>query len=149
MALIVSVLLPFAILLGSAVAASAPDEALVPGIIASPGAALPDVVSAPERVRVREDFGIRITTFGGGCEREGPTSVVLSETGAEVMVYDVTRATHPDIVCAAVIRRLPHTVTLRFEKPGQALIRVWGRSAASAASPFGEPIVLEHRIAVE
>lgn len=65
------------------------------------------------------------------------------------MVYDFTEATHPGVVCIAVIKRLPHTVTLRFEKPGEAVIRVWGRRVGPETPPLGVPTVLEHPITIK
>ena len=124
------------------------EEALVPGIIES-GGRTKDVLSAPTDVRVGEEFEIKITTFGGGCEREGPTSVVISAAGATVMVYDITSATHPGVVCIAVVKRLPHSVILRFDKPGEATIRVWGRRIGADTPPVGVPTVLEHRVTIK
>src|SRR5688572_29441053 len=95
----------------------APPEARVLGIIDCGDNGMKDVLTAPNTVRVDEPFEVTITTFGGGCEHEGDTSVVLLATGAAVTVYDFTAATHPGVICTAVIKRMPHTVTLRFEKP--------------------------------
>ncbi|MBI2363874.1 MAG: hypothetical protein HYV01_02560 [Deltaproteobacteria bacterium] len=108
-----------------------------------------DVVSAPTTVRVREDFAVKIATYGGGCDREGDNGVIVTRTGATVMVYDFTAATRPDVICAAVFKRLPHTVTLRFERPGEALIRIWGRRIGVDTPPLGAPTVLEHRVMVK
>jgi len=108
-----------------------------------------DVVSAPNTVRVHEDFEVKITTFGGGCDREGDNGVIINQTGAMVMVYDFTTATRPDVICLAVVKRLPHTVKLRFEKPGEALIRIWGRRIGAETPPLGAPTVIEHRVMVK
>lgn len=108
-----------------------------------------DVVSAPNTVRVHEEFPVKITTYGGGCDREGDNGVIVTRTGATVMVYDFTAATRPDVICAAVFKRLPHTVTLRFERPGEALIRIWGRRIGVDTPPLGAPTVLEHRVMVK
>jgi hypothetical protein len=124
------------------------QEARVPGIIDFGTDGTKDVLSAPTSARVGEDFRIKITTFGGGCEREGDTSVVVLSTGAAVVVYDLTTATHPRVICTAVIKRMPHTVTLRFEKPGKALIQIWGRRVGPETPPFGVPTVLEHRVTI-
>jgi len=100
-------------------------------------------------VGVRENFQVTINTFGGGCEREGDTSVIMSATGATLIVYDITAATRPDVICTAVVKRLPHIVALRFEKPGEALIRVWGRRVGPETPPLGVPFVLEHRVTIK
>lgn len=126
-----------------------PQEALVLGIIDFGAERNKDVLAAPSTARVREDFKITITTFGGGCERAGQTGVVMTASGASVMVYDLTAATHPGVICTAVIKRLPHQVTLRFEKPGEALIRIWGRRVGPETPPLGVPVVLEHPVTVE
>jgi hypothetical protein len=128
--------------------APAPEARLL-GIVDFGSERTKDVVTAPDAVRVNEDFKVTITTFGGGYERMGETSVVITATGASVMVYDFTEATHPGVVCIAVIKRLPHTVTLRFEKPGEAVIRVWGRRVGPETPPLGVPTVLEHPITIK
>jgi hypothetical protein len=124
------------------------QEAIVPGIIDFGDGWTKGVLTAAEAVAAHEDFKMTIMTFGSDCEREGATSVILSATGATVMVYDITRATHPDVVCTRLLNRLPHTVNLRFEKPGNATIRVWGRRIGRETGPFGAPVVLEHRVSV-
>jgi predicted RNA-binding protein with TRAM domain len=138
----------FALTAGAVVIDGTPQEARVPGIVDFGGEGTKGVLSAPETVRVGEAFKMTITTFGSGCEREGDTNVVMTATGAVVMVYDFTAATHPGVICTAVIKRMPHTVTLRFEKPGEALIQIWGRRAGPQTPPFGLPAVLEHRVTI-
>jgi hypothetical protein len=108
----------------------------------------PDTIVVPSAVSVGEDFQVTVITSGSGCEREADTGVIVTENGANVMVYDFTAATHPGVVCLAVLKRLPHTVTLRFTKPGEAVIRVWGRRGGATIPPMGEPTVLERRVMV-
>ena len=141
----------FLAVIAAAVAAShaiAP-EARLPGIVDFGSDRTKDVLTAPDVVRVNEDFNVTITTFGGGCERKGDASVVITATGAAVMVYDFTEATYPDVVCTGVVKRLPHTVTLRFEKPGAAVIQIWGRRFGPETPPLGIPTVLEHPITIK
>ena len=130
-------------------AAQNPREvARVPGIIDYGDERTRDVIAAPDAVRVGEDFQVTVKTFGGGCEREGDTSVVVNETGATLMIYDITTATRPGVACTMILKRLAHTVTLRFTKPGEAVIRVWGRKVVAGLPPLGEPVVLERRVTV-
>ena len=124
-------------------------EALVPGIIDFHADRTAEVLEAPASVRAGAEFQITITTFGGGCERAGDTAVLLAEASAAVMVYDITTATQPDVACTAVLKRLPHTATLRFTQPGEALIRIWGRRVGPETPPDGVPVVLEHRVMVQ
>lgn len=125
---------------------SAMREARILGLIDDRA---PDTLNAPSTVSLGEDFQVTITTTGGGCEREGDTGVVLTENSATVMVYDFTTATRPGVACTMVLKRMPHTATLRFTKPGEALIRVWGRRGGPDTPPLGMPVVLERRVTVK
>ena len=109
---------------------------------------LADTLVAPSAVSVGEDFQITVTTSGSGCEREGDTGVIVTENSATVMVYDFTAATHPGVACTMIFKRMPHTVTLRFTKPGEAVIRVWGRRTGPDTPPVGAPTVIERRVMV-
>jgi hypothetical protein len=120
-----------------------PKESRVPGIIEYYGDK--SVLLAPKIVQVNKDFKIKFNTFGGGCEREGDEDVIVSEGIATVKVYDLT-ASFPGAVCNAVLRMLPHTVRLRFTKPGDATIKIEGIRRARDTSPA--PIVLEHQLTV-
>jgi hypothetical protein len=127
---------------------SAP-EARIPGLIDVSPAARSEVISAPATVKVGEAFVITVTTSGGGCERPGDASVVLGENEANVMVYDVTVATRPNVACTMIYKRMPHTATLRFTKPGEAVIRVWGRRVGAETPHFGVPAVIDQKITVK
>ena len=129
--------------------ARATQEAVVLGIIDFGNEGSKNVVTAPSTVAVGEEFKITITTFGGGCEREGTSSTIITATGATIMVYDITSAIHPRVICTAEIRRLPHRLSLRFEKPGQGVIKVWGRRVGPDTPPLGVPAILEHRLTVK
>ena len=71
-------------------------EARVLGILDFQNEGTQDVLTAPDTVKAGEDFELTISTFGGGCEREGDAAVVISPANATVMVYDFTAATRPD-----------------------------------------------------
>jgi hypothetical protein len=124
------------------------QEARIPGIIDYSDDRSKDVLTAPSVARAGEDFQMTINTFGSGCERGGDTEIIAWESGANVIVYDFTAATRPGIVCTTILKRLPHTITMRFMQPGEALIRVWGRRVGADTPPFGIPLVLEHRVMV-
>ena len=121
-----------------------PQEARVLGLLDERA----NDVSAPDTVLSGEDFQVTITTTGSGCERAADTGVLVSEDSATVMVYDFTTATRPGVACTMILKRLRHTVNLRFTKRGKALIRVWGRRVGSDTPPAGAPIVLERRVTV-
>lgn len=122
-----------------------PAESRIPGMLDSQS---DDTITAPATVAANQDFRATIITTGGGCEREGDASVVLSENSASVMVYDFTTANRPGVACTMILKRFSHTVNLRFSKPGEAIIYAWGRQTGPTTSPFGAPVVLEKRILV-
>lgn len=142
-------LILFLLIAGDSGTVREPKEARVPGIVDFGAYGTKEVLLAPDSVRAGEEFQVAITTFGGGCDRRGDASVVMSATGASVIVYDFSTATHPSVICTAEVKRLPHSVTLRLEKPGAAVIRVWGRQVGPQTPPFGLPAVIEHRVTVK
>jgi hypothetical protein len=75
--------------------ARATQEAVVLGIIDFGKEGRKNVVTASSTVAVGEEFKITITTFGGGCDREGTSSTIITSTGASIMVYDITSSIHP------------------------------------------------------
>jgi hypothetical protein len=120
-----------------------PKESRVPGIIEYYGDK--SVLLAPTIVQVNKDFKIKFNTFSGGCEREGDEDLTVSENTATVKVYDLI-ASFPGATCAMILRMLPHTVSLRFTKPGAATIKIEGIRRAKDTSPT--PIFLEHHFTV-
>lgn len=133
---------------GAEMQRAAMQEMRVPGIIDYSNDRSQDVLKAPTVVRLGEEFQVTINTFGGGCERAGDTSVLVSDTGATIMVYDFTTAIRPGIACTMVLKRMPHVVPMRITQPGEAVIRIWGRRIGSDTPPVGVPTVIEHRIQV-
>ena len=138
-----------AVLLSPAAAQrGATQEARIPGLINMAPEARREVISAPSSVAAGETFEITVTTSGGGCERQGEASVVLGQSEANVMIYDHTVATLPNVACTMIYKTMPHTAKLKFTKSGEGLIRVWGRRVGADTPHFGVPAVLEHRITV-
>jgi hypothetical protein len=64
------------------------------------------------------------------------------------MVYDFISTAGPELPCSKIPTRVPHAVSLRFKKPGDGLIRVWGRRVGPDTPTLGVPTVLEYRVAV-
>jgi hypothetical protein len=129
-------------------AQSNPGEARVPGII-DMDTQSQFVIETPKSVKAGNDFEVKILTLGGGCEREGDTTVIQGENDAAIFVYDFTSATKPDVPCTKELKRLSHRVTLQFKKAGEVIIRLWGRRIGSDTPPGGEPMILEKKIVVE
>lgn len=124
------------------------NAARVPGVISFGTENLDGVVKVPETIEANKDFQITVITSGNGCVNADETGVILNERSADVFVYDLTTATHPGIACTMILKQLPHTATLRFTKPGEATIRVWGREQGGN-TPFGKPVVVEKRVMVK
>ncbi len=124
-------------------------EARLPGIVDYFADGSEGVLTAPDSVAAGEDFEITIATFGGGCESAGDASLVVGSAGADVLVYDFTSAVSPDIACTDQLQRFTHTLTLRFDQPGEMVLRVWGRRMGPETPGLGVPTVLEHTITVE
>jgi len=124
------------------------SEARVLGIIDYNGQSQ-NVITVPHGVKAGKEFDVKITTQGGGCEREGDTSVVMTENGASVTLYDFTTATQAATPCTKILKTFSHTATLKFDQPGEMLLRVWGRAIAADTPPDGQPVVVEKKIKVE
>ena len=122
------------------------QPARIPGALGFDNSQLSEAISAPASAEANKDFQISIITSGNGCVSAGETDVVLSDSSADIFVYDLTSATRPDVVCTMILKQLTHTATLRFTKSGKAIIRVWGRQ--QSGSPFGKPVVVEKTITV-
>ena len=133
---------------GNSPEVSSLEPARVPGIIDYGDGRTEDVISVPSSVRANQEFQVTVNTFGGGCEESGDTEVAVTKRRATLTVYDLTTATRPGVVCTMILKRIPHTATLRFANIGQARIRVWGRRVRSGPSSVGEPVVIEHRVLV-
>jgi hypothetical protein len=81
-------------------------------------------LEAPDSVYAGTPFQIVVRTSGpGGCWQPDGADVSLSGLAAEVVPYD--RVVGPN--CLDVSRLLSRTLSLTFEEPGEALIRVTGR----------------------
>lgn len=84
-------------------------------------------VVAPARVNAGASFQVNVTTYGGGCERQGETEVSVSQQArmADVRPYDETNVAAE--VCTDILKMFSHTATVRFDQPGPAVVRVHGR----------------------
>jgi hypothetical protein len=131
------------------IAPTAAGEARLPAILDFHADGAQGVITAPAAVPAGQDFDLVIAAFGSGCERAGDDAVVYTPDGAAVFVYDFTAATKPGIACPAILVRLTHTLTLRFDQPGERHIQIWGRRVGPETTGLGLPIVLEHRVMVQ
>jgi hypothetical protein len=123
-------------------------EARVIGIIDYNGQSQ-NVITLPKSVKAGKPFDVEIKTQGSGCEREGDTSVVMMPDGASITLFDFTTATQPGVVCTMVMKTFSHKATLKFDQPGEMLLRVWGRSIGANTPMDGEPVIVEKKVKVE
>jgi len=103
---------------------------------------------APAVAQVSKDFKVTIYTYGGGCESQGDEEVTVSENTATVKVYDFTTATSLFSVCTMQLKHFPHIVTLRFAKPGEAIIKIVGQRKVNDSIWRRRSFVREHRLMV-
>ena len=83
--------------------------------------------TAPDTVILNTDFNISVTTFGGSCDRKGPTDVLPQSSGAIYFKpFDITEVT-PDKPCPLETQTFTHTGTAKFSAAGSQTITLWGR----------------------
>ena len=110
-------------------------SAELPGVIRHHGEST--LVERPARVLAGEPFVVRVRTFGSGCVAHAGTSVDISGLRAEITPLDLVYVPRSDEACTTELRRIEHTVELRFDQPGTATVRVRGRG-----EPGGEPLAV-------
>jgi hypothetical protein len=128
----------------SAIPTGSPSAARVPGMLDGGD----DAIVVPASAGPGKDFTVTIKTSGNGCVSQGDTAVILGETGADIFVYDTTTATGPGTMCTMIYKQFEHKATMRFERKGDALIRIWARRAGDK-TPLGNPVVVEKGISIK
>jgi hypothetical protein len=112
----------------------------VPGLIDLEDAfGMTSYFQAPAMAEVDKDFEITIFTYGGGCESKGDEEVAISGNTATVKIYDRTTAGY-HVACSLFRASFDHTVTLRFTKPGKAIIKIVGQREVISNNPTRRPI---------
>lgn len=101
-----------------------PREELVIGTVAF--YSQPVDIDVPDTVQADVPFAVRVRTYGGGCERIGPTEVTNQDGGALVVPRDFTK-TGPGLVCTDVLKSFEHEAQVVLQTPGSATITVRGR----------------------
>lgn len=99
-------------------------------------------IQLPEIVQSGVPFTASVITLGSSsCTRADGADVEIAGLVAEITPYDLTAR---NAVCTSDLARHPRSVTLRFDSPGEAVIRVHGRTLLT-----DEPTLYEPRILVE
>lgn len=71
---------------------------------------------------------VSVISYGGGCERQGDTEVVVTGLDAMVTPFDFTDVDAQ--VCTQVLKSFDHRVSIEFPAAGTGTIRVRGLSPA-------------------
>ena len=91
------------------------------GVATSPG-----VIQGPATGSVGERLEFTVSTFGNSCISSLGANVVVDGLLATVTPYD--REYRGPIACLDYLKAYPRTVTVSFAQPGNAIVRVQGRS---------------------
>jgi hypothetical protein len=109
-------------------------------------------IIAPDTVMAGVSFGATISTIGlSGCWRAGGAEIATpSATLAVVLPFDAVEggAGGEARFCTAALVDLPRVVTLRFDTPGTATIRVEGRFVVGEETVPGAAANVEKQIVV-
>jgi hypothetical protein len=111
----------------------------VVGHIDSTGTGMSPLV-VPDTVQAGASFDATVVTFGSrGCFRPGETELVTAPDGVDITPFDSARIAARR--CLPGLTPASRVVTLRFDQPGAAMIRLRGRG-------FHGFLVLERTIVV-
>lgn len=101
-------------------------------------------IQIPGSVTAGVPFIVRVTTYGGGCMKQGDTTTEVAGLSAAVRPYDYVAVKLPkNTGCPDILLFYPHQATLTFQQAGTAVVRVHGWR-----QPEGEAITVDRRITV-
>lgn len=83
-------------------------------------------IEVPDTVSLDAPFPVAVTTYGGGCERIGPTEVTVEGRDALVVPFDSTTV-GPGVVCTDQLKSFRHEALLTLHSVGDASVTVRGR----------------------
>jgi len=99
------------------------------------------VLQLPGTIRAGETFQATVITYGSSsCTHADGADVQQSASLAEITPYDLWASAYA--VCTEDLHSFPRSVSLRFDAPGDAVIRVRGRSL------FRTEAVIEQHVTV-
>ena len=101
-----------------------PREELVVGTVAFYDD--PVVIEVPDTVAASVPFMVKVRTYGGGCERLGPTEATVDMLTALVIPYDYT-IVDDDGVCTSILKMFSHEVLLQLGVVGEAALTIRGK----------------------
>jgi hypothetical protein len=115
------------------------DTFMEPGIIVSYGDTAG--ITVPDSIARGATFQVSVATFAGGCTREiARTDYTVSATLIEIRPFNRTKRSQ---VCWRDLLMLTHTVTVRIDEPGPAVVRIIAAQRPPAA---GAPVQVDQTI---
>ena len=86
------------------------------------------VFTTPDTANLSTAFDVTVHSYGGGCERQGPSSIVkFLEDSANFLPLDITETTGE--ICTTELKTFIHTKPVSFSSSGSKPISVYGRDA--------------------
>lgn len=118
-----------------------PEEELLIGVVSHYSE--PIVIDLPDTVQVGVAFPVRVRTYGGGCERIGPTEVTSQDGGVLVVPRDFTK-TGAGVACTDELRWFDHEAEVVLQTPGSATVTIRGRvEPGDGIDDFVRTVVVE------
>ena len=112
------------------------------------GSEAPPVISAPDEVQAGIPFEATITTIGPSiCWRADGAETQVSGSLAVVTPHDFSPESK-DVACGGALNSLPRTVKLTFAAPGEAVLRVNGRTVVGGDLSAASSATVEKQILV-
>ena len=88
----------------------------------------PLLIAVPESAMAGTPFEVRVTTYGNGCWKRGPTRVSQTDQRAEIVPFDTVHVRDYDFSpCPSILNYFQHQVAIAFNDPGPAVVIVRGR----------------------
>ncbi len=125
------------LLLGCRQAPTASTQIVIGTIDA--GGTLDRVITGPATGVVGERLSLTVSTFGNACITAAGADVNVGGLEATVTPYD--RAYQG--ACIDILKAYPRPVTVTFDQPGEATVRVVGRSFYQAGL-----VTVEHHLSI-
>lgn len=86
------------------------------------------VFTTPDTVALSVSFDVTVHSYGGGCERKGPSNLTkFANDSAFFGPLDITENTGE--ICSTELKTFVHTAPLSFGTEGSKPITVFGRDA--------------------
>jgi hypothetical protein len=115
------------------------NDRVVVGVIDAGGGTIDSVLAGPAAGAIRERLTFTVTTYGSSCVRPAGAQVIAQGIQMTVIPYD-EESGEP---CTDYRIAYPREVTLTFDRAGEGVIRVQGRSYyAKGLVTIAQPVTI-------